>query len=138
MAHRIEARTHGGPEVLEWREFEPSPPAVGEVLVRHSAVGLNYIDVYHRSGAYPAELPLVPGLEAAGVVEALGPRVEGLAVGDRIAYAAPPLGAYAEVRTMPADKVVRLPDSISNEVAAALASGRCAAPLKRLIVRTSP
>jgi NADPH2:quinone reductase len=111
----------GGPEVLAWGEVELAPPGAGEVRLRHTAIGLNYIDVYHRTGLYPVpRLPFVPGLEAAGVVEALGPGVSGLAVGQRVAYASAPIGAYTERRNMPADRLVRLPEALADEIGAAV------------------
>lgn len=110
----------GGPEVLQYEAVDLPPPAAGEVRVRHHAVGVNFIDIYHRSGLYPLPLPSGLGQEAAGVVEALGPGVAGVAVGDRVACASGPLGAYATARNMPADKLVALPDGIDFETAAAL------------------
>ena len=117
----IRMHAHGGPEVLRWEEVELVEPGPGSVRVRHHAVGLNYIDVYHRTGQYPTpSLPCTIGMEAAGVVEALGDGVGTLAVGDRVAYATPPLGAYAEARNLAADRLVRLPDCISFETGAAM------------------
>jgi len=110
----------GGPDVLSWDSVEVAAPGAGEALVRHTAVGLNYIDTYHRSGLYPMPLPSPIGLEAAGVVEAVGSGVSHLAKGDRVAYAGGPLGAYSEARIMPADKLVKVPDGISDETAAAM------------------
>jgi NADPH2:quinone reductase len=111
----------GGPEVLRWQEHDPGRPGPGEVLLRHEAVGLNFIDVYHRTGYYPLPfLPAVPGMEGAGAVEALGEGVTEVAVGDRVAYAGLPPGAYAEFRLMPADRLVRLPESISTRRGAAM------------------
>ena len=111
----------GGPEVLQWVDFEPGPPKSGEVLLRQEAVGLNFIDVYHRSGLYPlAALPAVIGMEGAGVVQAVGEGVSEVAVGDRVAYAGLPPGAYAEVRNIPAHRLVKLPDAISTRQAAAM------------------
>lgn len=111
----------GGPEVLQWVDFEPGPPKSGEVLLRQEAVGLNFIDVYHRSGLYPLPaLPAVIGMEGAGVVQALGEGVSEVAVGDRVAYAGLPPGAYAEVRNIPAHRLVKLPDAISTRQAAAM------------------
>lgn len=111
----------GEPEVMRWEEHDPGSPGEGQVLLRHSAVGLNYIDVYFRRGIYPAPVsPFVNGLEGAGVVEELGEGVDGLSVGDRVAYANPPLGAYSEARVMPADRLVRMPDAIDDETAAAM------------------
>lgn len=120
MVHAIRMSENGGPEVLRWEEVSLPAPAAGEALVRQTAIGLNYIDVYHRTGLYPVALPGGIGLEAAGVVEAVGPDVDFLKPGDRVAYAAPPLGAYAEQRVMPAGVLVPLPDSVSDENAAAL------------------
>jgi NADPH2:quinone reductase len=121
MPHVIRIHTHGGPEVLRWEEVEVGDPGPGEVRLRQAAVGLNYIDVYFRTGLYPApSMPAVIGLEAAAVVDAVGDAVTEVAVGDRVAYAAPPLGAYAEVRLMPAHRLVKLPDSISERQAAAM------------------
>src|SRR5690606_33075283 len=110
----------GGPEVLRWQDIDVGEPAAGEVLLRHTAIGLNYIDTYHRSGLYPAPLPCVLGLEAAGVVEQVGPGVTDLAVGDRVAYASAPLGAYATWRTYPAERLVKIPDGIGDQQAAAM------------------
>ncbi len=117
--YAIVACEPGGPDVLERRIVTPASPDAGEVLVRHLAIGLNFIDVYHRSGLYPWAEPrdLIPGSEAAGVVEARGPGVEGLAEGDRVAYAHP-LGAYASARVIAADRLLPLPDGISTEAAA--------------------
>ena len=116
----IRVERTGGPEVLKWTEIDLVPPARGEVRVRHAAVGLNFLDVYHRTGLYPLPLPFTPGIEAAGVVEALGPDVSDLAVGDRIAYASRPIGAYCVRRNMPADRVVKLPAHVALDVAAAV------------------
>lgn len=111
---------HGGPEVLRLREVALAPPGPGEVRIRHTAIGVNFIDVYCRTGYFDlVRPPGVPGMEAAGVVEALGAGVSGLSPGDRVAYACPPVGAYAERRNMGPDLLVRLSDDISDEVAAA-------------------
>ena len=111
----------GGADVLRWEEIEIAPPGDGEALVRHTAVGVNFIDVYHRTGLYPVpSLPAVIGVEAAGVVEAIGPGVDTVKAGERIAYAGGPLGAYAERARVPAERLVRLPASISDEQAAAM------------------
>lgn len=121
MAKAIRMHATGGPEVLRWEDYDPGPPGEGEARVRHEAVGLNYIDVYHRSGLYPVPaLPVTPGLEGAGVVEALGPGVTEVAVGDRVAYAGQPLGAYAEVRNIPAHRLVALPPEIGTREAAGM------------------
>lgn len=112
---------HGGPEVMRWERSTAMPPGPGEVRLRHTAIGLNYIDVYARTGYYPLiEPPGVPGMEAAGIVLDIGPGVHGLMPGDRVAYACPPCGAYAEFRTMKADLVVPLPDHVGDRLAAAV------------------
>jgi NADPH:quinone reductase-like Zn-dependent oxidoreductase len=112
---------YGGPEVLRWQRSTAMPPGPGEVRLRHTAIGLNYIDVYARTGYYPLiEPPGVPGMEAAGVVLDIGPGVHTLMPGDRVAYACPPCGAYAEFRTMQADLLVPLPDHVSDRLAAAV------------------
>ncbi len=121
MTRAIRIHEPGGPEALRWEEVEVGEPGDGQVRLAHNAVGLNYIDVYHRSGLYPLpELPVTIGLEAAGTVEAVGPGVVELSPGDRVAYASPPVGAYAEARLMPADRVVKLPDGISDTQAAGM------------------
>jgi NADPH2:quinone reductase len=119
MATRVEIARTGGPEVIAFRDFEPTPPGAGEIAVRHSAIGVNYIDTYHRAGIYPLPLPSGLGLEAAGVVEAVGEGVANVAVGERIGYFLGPVGAYATHRTMPAARVIRLPDGLADDVAAA-------------------
>lgn len=120
MAHAVVFDAYGSPEVLRWREHTVAPPGAGEVALQHTAVGLNYIDTYHRTGLYPvASLPAVIGLEAAGVVTAVGADVAHLAIGDRVAYATLP-GAYCETRVAPADRVVKIPDGISDATAAAM------------------
>ncbi len=118
LAIRIDR--HGGPEELKIVEVEVGEPGPGEIRIRHRAVGLNFIDTYQRSGLYPGKLPLQLGMEAAGVVEAVGAGVVHLKVGDRAAYASPPPGAYCELRVMPAQCVCRLPDAISFETGAAM------------------
>jgi NADPH2:quinone reductase len=121
MPKAIRIHQHGGPEVLKWEEFDPGQPGPGEALVRHEAVGLNFIDVYHRTGLYPLpSLPATPGMEGAGVVEAVGEAVSEVAVGDRVAYAGIPPGAYAELRRIPAHRLVKLPEGISARQAAAM------------------
>ena len=120
MAHAIRIHANGGPEVLQWEVVEVGNPGAGEVRLRQTAVGLNYIDVYHRSGLYKlASLPAVIGMEGAGVVEAVGTGVAELKVGDRVAYAGV-LGAYADERLVPADRLVRLPDDIDDVTAASM------------------
>ncbi len=110
----------GGPEALKLVEVEVGAPGPGEIRIRHHACGLNYIDVYHRNGAYPLPLPARIGMEGAGVIEAVGEGVSHLAVGDRAAYASQPPGAYCTARVMPAKAVLKLPDAISFETAAAM------------------
>ncbi|NNF79018.1 MAG: quinone oxidoreductase [Rhizobiales bacterium] len=116
----IQMQQPGGPEVMELVEINLAAPGAGEIRVRHTAIGLNYIDTYHRSGLYPLPLPSGIGLEAAGVVEECGAGVQGISVGDRVAYGTGPLGAYAEARNVPASRVVKLPDTITDETAAAM------------------
>ena len=120
MTHAIRFHKAGGPEVLVWEEAQVGKPGPGEARVRHTAIGLNYVDTYVRSGMYPASLPSGLGTEAAGVVEEVGPGVTEVKVGDRVAYAGGPLGAYSEERVMPADRLVVLPDGISDQQAAAM------------------
>jgi NADPH:quinone reductase len=122
MVTRILVRAYGGPEVLEVGEGEVAAPGKGEIRVRHTAIGLNYIDTYFRTGLYPPPtgLPFTPGLEAAGVVEAVGEGVATVTVGQRVAYGTGPLGAYCSERVMPAEKVIAIPDSIADETAAAM------------------
>ena len=109
MTHAIVIHQNGGPDVLGWEPFEPGAPGPGEALVRHEAVGVNYIDVYHRTGLYPLpKLPAVLGMEGAGIVEAVGDEVKDIQPGDRVAYAGVPPGAYAEKRTIPAHRLVKV------------------------------
>ncbi len=115
----IQIDKQGGPEVMEWRQVEVGEPGQGQILIRHTAVGLNYIDTYQRSGLYPLQLPTALGMEAAGVVEAVGPGVSGLKAGDRVAYSSI-LGSYAEKRVAPAEKVVKMPDGVTDQQAAAM------------------
>ena len=119
MTRAVRIHRTGGPEVLTLETVDTGRPGAGEVLVRQTAIGLNFIDTYQRSGLYPLSLPATLGMEAAGVVEALGPGVSDFGVGDRVAY---PMtaGAYAGERIMPADRLVRIPDGISDETAAAM------------------
>lgn len=139
MSHAIRFHQTGGPEVLQWEAVEPGAPAAGEARIRQHAVGLNFIDTYHRSGLYPLPLPSGLGSEGAGVVEAVGEGVTDVAVGDRVAYATGPLGAYAEVRNLPADRLVKLPDAISFEQgAAAMLQGLTAQYLLRRTYRVQP
>jgi NADPH:quinone reductase len=120
MSRAIRLHAAGGPENLVLEDFDPGAPARGEAQVRHTAIGLNYIDVYDRTGLYPMPLPGVLGREAAGVVVALGKGVRGLRVGDRVAYVHSQPGTYCELRNVPATKLVKLPKGISDEQAAAL------------------
>ncbi|TIL80665.1 MAG: quinone oxidoreductase, partial [Mesorhizobium sp.] len=121
MPKAIRIHAHGGPEVLTYEDADPGRPGAGQVLIRHTAIGLNFIDVYHRSGLYPPPggFPLIPGGEAAGVVLSVGADVDWLKAGDRIAYAVN-VGAYAEQRVIAADRVVKVPDGISDEQAAGM------------------
>jgi len=119
MPHAIRVHETGGPEVLKWEEVEVGEPGPGQVRIRQEAAGLNFIDVYHRTGLYPQPLPFTPGVEGAGFIDAVGPGVTDLSVGDRVAYGGP-VGGYAELRLVPADRLVKLPDSISSEQAAAM------------------
>jgi NADPH2:quinone reductase len=136
----IRIHSPGGPEALRWEEIDVGAPGHGEALVRHTAVGVNYVDVYHRRGLYPVPgLPAVIGVEAAGVVEATGAGVTAVAVGERVAYAGGPLGAYAERSLVPAERLVRLPTSISDEQAAAMMlKGLTAQYLLRRTYRVKP
>jgi len=121
MTKAVMLENTGGPEVLRWVDYDPGQPKAGEVLVRHEAVGLNFIDVYHRTGLYPLPaLPAIPGMEGAGVVEGIGEGVSEFTKGDRVAYAGLPPGAYAEARIIPAHRLVKLPESISTQQAAAM------------------
>lgn len=120
MPHAIRFFAPGGPEVLQWEEVAVGDPGPNEARIRHHACGLNFIDIYHRSGLYPVPLPSGIGLEGAGVVEAVGAAVMHLRPGDRVAYAGGPLGGYSEVRLIPADRLVRLPESIDFPQAAAM------------------
>lgn len=119
MPHVIRIHQNGGPEQMRWEEVTVGDPGPGEVRVRNTAIGLNYIDTYHRSGLYPMPLPLTLGSEGAGVVEAVGPKVREFKVGDRVAYAQP-IGAYAEVLIRPVARLVKIPAGIKDETAAAM------------------
>jgi NADPH2:quinone reductase len=117
--YRILFRRTGGPDVLEREPIDAPQPGAGEAVVRHEAIGLNFIDTYQRSGLYPVSLPSGLGSEASGVVEAIGEGVTNVRVGDRVAYAGGPLGAYTTVRSMPADLLVPLPEAVDARTAAA-------------------
>lgn len=120
MTKAILIERTGGPEVLQWKQTQVGDPGEGQVRVRQTAIGLNYIDTYQRSGLYPIPLPGGIGLEAAGVIDAAGPGVGNFKAGDRVAYAGGPPGSYAELRVMPAAPLVKLPDAISDQEAAAM------------------
>ena len=119
MPHAIRVHETGEPEVLKWEEVEVGEPGPGQVRIRQEAAGLNFIDVYHRTGLYQQDMPFTPGVEGAGIVDAVGPGVSHVMVGDRVAYGGP-IGGYAEVRLLDAGKVVNLPDAISSDQAAAM------------------
>ena len=136
MTNAIRIHTQGGPEVLKWEEVTVGAPGPNEVRLKATAIGLNFIDTYHRSGLYKIPLPSVLGREGAGVVEEVGAAVTDLHIGDRVAYAAAPIGAYAEARLMPADKLVKIPAGISdNQAASIMLKGMTA---QYLIRRTHP
>lgn len=120
MTKAIRLHETGGPEVMRWEDVPDREPNAGEVLLRHTAVGVNFIDVYHRTGLYPVSLPSGLGLEGAGVVEAVGSGVVDVQPGDRVAYAGGPIGAYAERRIIPADRLVPLPHDITDQQAAGM------------------
>ena len=121
MSKAIRLYETGGPEVMKWQEVEIGKPGPGEVHLRQTAVGLNFIDIYHRTGLYSlGQLPATPGMEGAGVVVATGEGVDDVSIGDRVAYAGQPPGAYAEERLIPAHRLVRLPDTISDQQAAGM------------------
>jgi NADPH2:quinone reductase len=121
MPNAIRIEKHGGPEVMQWVEVDVGKPGPGQLRLKQTSVGVNFIDIYFRSGAYkpPAGFPFTPGSEAAGVVDAVGEGVTGLAVGDRVVYQGP-LGSYAEVRLVPADRCVKIPEDIDDKTAAAV------------------
>lgn len=127
MARVARIEQTGGPEVIKWADIDLPDPGPGEVRMRNTAVGLNYIDTYFRSGLYPSELPAGLGGEAAGVIEAIGPGVEGFAVGDRVGTFGPSRGAYATERNLPAAQVIALPDAVDDRTAAALLLKGCTA-----------
>ncbi|WP_341703708.1 quinone oxidoreductase [Ferrovibrio sp.] len=120
MAHAIRIHENGGPEVMKWEQVEVGDPGPGQIRIKATAAGLNYIDTYHRSGLYKLPLPLTIGMEGAGSVTAVGSGVTDIKVGDRVAYASAPLGSYAEERLMQADRCVVLPDGISDQQAAGM------------------
>jgi NADPH2:quinone reductase len=120
VTHAIRFHKTGGPEVLVWEEVQVGKPGPGEARIRHTAVGLNFIDIYNRSGLYPVQLPSGLGGEGAGVVEEVGSGVTDIKVGDRVAYGNSPIGAYSEARLIPADRLLKLPDGIDDKTAAAM------------------
>jgi len=125
MSHAIVLNENGGPKKLMWQQIEVPTPASNEVKITHTAIGLNYIDTYIRTGLYPAPLPCIPGLEAAGIITEIGKNVSGFSIGDRVAYPGGPLGAYSEERIISSAKLVKIPDTISDENAAALLLKAC-------------
>ncbi len=135
MTHAIRVHAPGGPEAMQWEAVDIGAPGPGQVRIRQRAVGLNYIDVYHRTGLYPLPTPFIPGVEGAGSVEAVGEGVDSLAVGERVAYAGP-IGGYAEARLIDADRLVRLPDAIDfDQAAAMMLQGMTADMLLRSVIR---
>lgn len=136
MAKAIQFDAFGGPEVFFWRDVEVGNPAPNEVRICHTAIGLNFIDTYHRTGLYPIPLPATPGLEAVGTVEAIGSDVTNFSVGDRVGYPAGPMGAYSQKRLFPANKLVRIPDTVSDEDACALLLKGCT--VEMLVERIYP
>lgn len=138
MVRAVQIHAVGGPEVLKPTDIDVGLPGPGEVRLRHTAIGVNYIDVYYRAGLYSAPLPLIPGMEAAGVIEALGPDVESVKIGDRVSYAGA-LGSYTEARIIKADRLIRLPENISDDLAAAITlKGLTAQMLLRQVYNVKP
>src|SRR5205085_6667823 len=138
MPHAIQIHHVGGPEVLRWEEVRVGDPGPGQVRLRQEAAGLNFIDVYQRTGLYKQDLPFTPGVEGAGIVDAVGPGVTNVKAGDRVAYAGP-AGGYSEQRLIAAERLVKLPDSISTEqAAAAMLQGMTAHMLLRSVHRVEP
>jgi NADPH2:quinone reductase len=139
MPHAIRFHQTGGPDVLKWEEVQVGKPGPGEARVRHTAVGLNFVDIYNRMGVYPATLPSGLGSEGAGVVEEVGSGVTDIKAGDRVAYGSGPLGAYSEIRVMPADRLLVLPKEIADKTAAAMMlKGLTAQYLLRRTYRVKP
>lgn len=139
MTHAIRIHSQGGPELMKWEEVTVGAPGPNEVRLTATAIGLNYIDTYHRSGLYKIPLPSILGREGAGVVEEIGAAVTDLKVGDRVAYAASPIGSYAEARLMPADKLVKIPHGISdNQAASMMLKGMTAQYLVRRTHKVKP
>jgi len=125
MTHAIILNEFGSPEKLTWQQVPVGTPACGEAKIKHTAIGLNYIDTYVRTGLYPAPLPCCPGIEATGVITEIGKNEQGFSVGDRVAYINAPLGAYTEERLAPTDKLIKIPADVSDEQAAALMLKAC-------------
>jgi NADPH2:quinone reductase len=139
MTKAIRIHANGGPDVLQWEDVPVPEPGIGDALVHHAAVGLNYIDVYFRTGLYKTQLPVTIGMEASGTVTAVGEGVTTVKVGDRVAYASAPIGAYATDRVIAADRLVRLPDAIGFDTAAAMMlQGMTAQYLLRRTYRVQP
>ncbi|HYM36318.1 MAG TPA: quinone oxidoreductase [Steroidobacteraceae bacterium] len=120
MTHAIRIESVGGPEVMRWEPIIVGEPGPGEVRIKQTAIGLNFIDVYERTGLYPNKLPMILGREAAGVIDAIGPKVQGFSIGDRVAYVIGAAGAYAEERIAPAERIVKLPANIRDSIGAAI------------------
>lgn len=121
MAFAARIHQHGGADEFKYEAFEPGSPGAGQVLIEHHAIGLNFIDIYHRSGLYQlADFPAIVGMEAAGTIRAIGDGVDGFAVGGRVAYACPPVGAYCTERVMAVDNLIKMPDNIDDDTAAAM------------------
>lgn len=120
MVKAIRIHKHGGPEVMQWEDVEVPAPGPGQARIHHTAIGLNYVDTYNRSGLYPGQLPMIIGGEGAGVVEAVGSGVTDIKPGDRVAYGNAPVGSYAEARLIPADRLVKIPDEITDQQAASM------------------
>jgi NADPH2:quinone reductase len=139
MVKKIQIDAFGGPETMKLVDVPQSKPGPGQVLIRHTAIGVNFIDIYHRTGLYPNDLPLGLGMEAAGVVAEVGPDVTDLNIGDRVCYCSGPIGAYAETHIIPATSAVKTPDGVSDDIAAAsLLKGLTAQYLVRQIHHTQP
>ena len=127
MPKQIVISKLGGPEVLEYQNYELSDQVNdNEVRIKHTAIGLNYIDTYHRSGIYPlpSDLPVCPGLEATGEIIKIGSKVKDFSIGDRVAYATTPMGAYCEIRDFPNEKLIKIPDNLNNDEVEAIVQGR--------------
>jgi NADPH:quinone reductase len=139
MNKAIRINATGGPEVLSWEDVHVATPGSGQVLIRHTAIGVNFIDIYQRTGIYPVDLPCILGQEAAGIVEQTGPDVSDLKIGDRVAYATIPPGSYAEKRVIMANRLVQIPDGISDiQAAAMMLKGMTAQYLLRRSYRVMP